>query len=956
MIATSHAGNRDKSRVKVGILHSLTGTMAIGEVSLKDAELMAIAEINAQGGVLGKTIEAIVEDGASLAPQFARKAKKLLQTERVVAIFGGWTSATRKAVLPILEEYNAQLWYPVEYEGLESSPHIFYTGICPNQQLEPAVNWAVRNKGKRFYLIGSNYVFPRTLHKMIKAHLKQLGATVVGEEYAPLGGNDFGEIIHRIQKTQPDVVFNTLNGDSNIAFYQQYRNAGIGSEEIPIIAVSVAEDELRRIGPAATGHYSTWSYFQSVDTPTNHKFVRNFKARYGENRVTSDPIEAAYTQVYLWKQAVEKAGTFAVDAVREAAYDQTFEAPGGVVRIERNNHLWKPCRIGEILPNGQFKIVWESDGAIKPLPWLGLEEVSGSVSTVAIDMLAEVSQAIQYSCQMEAKSQQLEAAMAQLKETNQRLQHTQEELLESQRQFRLLRSRVELLKRRLSSQIHTSLNIETILKTAVGEIRTLLDIDRCQFLWYKKDKNRYELSRESWHPQRSHVGGDNAFTHMAALTQPLGHLELLKIDDVKGDPQLDPPTRQMLEARSVKSLLGVGMETHSGERGAIVCLDGTSGHPWTESEIELLQDVAMQLAIAIEQAQLYDRSCIAAAAATAQAEKLKKALEELQQTQAQLIQTEKISGLGTLVAGVAHEINNPVNFIYGNLSYANNYLQELLELVRLYEEHYGEPVPAIQQYVEEIDLEFLKQDMPQMLSSMKIGAERISELVRSLRNFSRTDKGELKLVNIHEGITSTLLILHHRLKGDRTGIAIAVEKEFGELPAIECYSSQLNQVFMNIISNAIDALESSVDSHSSFVTGHSSSVKGSNDIGQTTKTYGQMTNNKGRTIRIRTEWPDPDWVTVRISDNGPGMSEVVQQQLFEAFFTTKPEGKGTGLGMSISYQIVVERHKGEIECVSAPGEGTEFCIKLPVRQTPNLPASPTESETAQVPTMKGGLT
>ncbi|HEY9836221.1 MAG TPA: urea ABC transporter substrate-binding protein, partial [Vampirovibrionales bacterium] len=538
MSKTSETGNHCKSSVKVGILHSLSGTMAIGEASLKDAELMAIAEINAAGGVLGKAIEPVIEDGASLPAQFAQKARKLIEQEQVVTIFGGWSSASRKAVLPVLEEFNAQLWYPVEYEGLESSAHIFYTGICPNQQVEPALSWAIANKGKRIYLIGSNYVFPRTINKIIRAHLKQQGGEIVGEEYILLGEQDFQDIIPRIQATQPDLVFNSLNGDSNIAFYHQYRKAGISATELPILAVSVAEDEVRRIGEAATGHYATWGYFQSVNTPQNQKFVHNFQARYGKNRVTSDPIEAAYTQVYLWKQSVETAGTFDVEQVRKAAYNQTFEAPGGVVRIEANNHICKTCRIGEILPNGQFKIVWETPQAIAPLPWLGIETVSGSVSAVAIEMLGEVSQAIQYSCQMEEKSRQLEMAMAEVKATNERLERTQAELVASETRFRELRSRVELLKRRLSSQINTSLNIDTILKTAVSEIRNLLSIDRCQFLWYNTDCNppTYEPSQEARDPMQSPDCTDNPLAEIPVLGKALQQLQLLQVDDVIADP------------------------------------------------------------------------------------------------------------------------------------------------------------------------------------------------------------------------------------------------------------------------------------------------------------------------------------------------------------------------------------------------------------------------------------
>ena len=375
---------------------------------------MAIAEINENGGILGQCIKPIVEDGASDPALFETKARKLVERDTVNTIFGCWTSASRKAVLPVVEQFNTLLWYPVQYEGLECSRNIFYTGSCPNQQVEPAVTWLLKNKGKRFYLLGSNYVFPRTANKIITSQLKQQGGMVVGEEYVSLGIREFTDIITRIKQARPDVVFNTLNGDSNLAFYHQYKASGITAAEIPIMAASVAEAELQNIGETAVGHYACWSYFQSLNTPHNREFVQKFQARYGADRVTSDPIEAAYSQVYLWKQAVEQAQSFDVERVRVAAYGQSFEAPGGFVRIEPNHHVWKACRIGQILPTGQFDIIYTSDNPIKPLPWLGVEEVNFTRSDVVIELLAEVSQGIYQSLRWERKSRELQATKTQL--------------------------------------------------------------------------------------------------------------------------------------------------------------------------------------------------------------------------------------------------------------------------------------------------------------------------------------------------------------------------------------------------------------------------------------------------------------------------------------------------------------------------------------------------------------
>ncbi len=361
----------DTAPVKVGILHSLSGTMAISETSLRDVELMAIEEVNAAGGVLGRKVQPIVEDGASDWPTFAEKSKKLLLSDKVCSVFGCWTSASRKAVLPVFEKNNGLLWYPVQYEGEECSHNVFYTGAAPNQQIEPAVSWLLKNRGKKFYLLGSDYVFPRTANLVIKAQLRKEGGQLVGEEYTPLGHLEYSTVVNKIRSAKPDVVFSTINGDSNVAFYKQLKNAGISAKDIPVMAVSVAEDEMRGIGGSvAEGHYAAWNYFQSVNSPVNKAFVAKFKKRFGANRVTDDPIEAAYFQVHLWAQAVKKAGSIDVNAIRQGALGQQFHAPEGTVTIDqKNQHTWKTVRIGQIRTDGQFDIVYSTPEPVAPIPW-----------------------------------------------------------------------------------------------------------------------------------------------------------------------------------------------------------------------------------------------------------------------------------------------------------------------------------------------------------------------------------------------------------------------------------------------------------------------------------------------------------------------------------------------------------------------------------------------------------
>lgn len=358
--------------VKVGLLHSLSGTMSISETSVRDAELLAISEINANGGVLGKQIEAVQADGASDPQIFADEARKLLQNEKVVTVFGCWTSASRKAVKPVFEELYGLLWYPVQYEGMEASPNIMYMGASPNQQIVPAVDYCAETIGKRMFLVGSDYVFPRTANKIIKAQLAQLDGECLGEEYIQMGGTDFNAVVKKILEVKPDVILNSLNGDSNVAFFAALAKAGITSAKIPVMSFSIAEEEVAKMNlENLAGHLVSWNYYETTQTPRNEKFVTDYKEKYGDDRMTGDPIEAAYIAVYMWAAACEKAGSFDVEAVRVASKGLSFSAPEGIVTIDGGNqHLYKQVRIGKINNKGLIDEVWATPSAIKPDPYL----------------------------------------------------------------------------------------------------------------------------------------------------------------------------------------------------------------------------------------------------------------------------------------------------------------------------------------------------------------------------------------------------------------------------------------------------------------------------------------------------------------------------------------------------------------------------------------------------------
>lgn len=361
-----------KETIKVGILHSLTGTMAISEMPVVDAVLLAIQEINSRGGVLGKSIQPIIADGRSDPEIFKKKAEELITKDHVSVIFGCWTSSSRKAVKPIIEQHKALLIYPVQYEGLEKSPNILYTGAAPNQQIIPAIKWLSDTlKPVKYFLVGSDYIFPHMANAIIKDQVSALHARVVAEEYLPLGSFDVDSIIKKISSENPDVIINTINGDSNIAFFKALKNLGISSEKIPVMSFSISENMVRGVGPELLqGHYASWNYFQSIDNKKNKDFVEAFQKEYGRHRLTSDPMEAGYFGVYLWSSAVEKAGSPSPDLVINSLKSQKFDAPEGMVSVDPETmHTWKTARIGKLKPDGQFEVVWSSNSPIKPNPF-----------------------------------------------------------------------------------------------------------------------------------------------------------------------------------------------------------------------------------------------------------------------------------------------------------------------------------------------------------------------------------------------------------------------------------------------------------------------------------------------------------------------------------------------------------------------------------------------------------
>jgi two-component system, NtrC family, sensor kinase len=455
----------------------------------------------------------------------------------------------------------------------------------------------------------------------------------------------------------------------------------------------------------------------------------------------------------------------------------------------------------------------------------------------------------------------------------------------------------EKLLNHITSQIRSSLDFNAILTPTMEKIRDFLQIELCNFVWYfhGKPEDSWEVINESRHPDLPSTIGRYPAEIMGALPQKLLRQEILRIDDV--DKVEDLQWQNFVRSLGFKSVLSIPLQIRFGLIGTITCCSQQHRH-WKDDEIELLQAVMEQLAIALNQTELYNQT-------QTKAIELEQAFKSLQHTQTQLVQSEKMSSLGKMVAGIAHEINNPVTFIHGNLTHAECYVKDILNLLNLYKCYDPNIEEIIKTEIEKIDLEFLIEDLSKLFESMKTGTARIREIVLSLRTFSRLDEAELKTVNIHEGIDSALLILEHRLKSTNQRPVITINKNYTNLPNIDCFAGDLNQVLMNIFNNAIDALE---------------------------ETFTQNQQCKNPIVWVKTEKIDDNQIAIRISDNGIGISPSVKPRIFDPFFTTKPVGKGTGMGLATSYQIITEKHGGKLDCNSNPGEGTEFIITIPISQ------------------------
>lgn len=477
-----------KRKIKVGIIHSLSGTMSFSESPLVDATLMAIDEINQSGGVLGAQITPVIEDCASDAEVYARKTARLIKRDGIAHFFGCWTSASRKAVKPLVEAHNALLWYPVQYEGLEESPNIVYTGNCLNQQIEPAVKWAAQNLGKTCYLVGSDYVYPRTANELIRTLCRRYGVQVLGESYRPLGSENFERVVNDIIKLNPEVVFNTINGDSNLAFYYYLDRAGNKPGKIPVMAFSIGEVELKDIGLSIIGHYACCGYFQCLEHTENLDFIQRFQKRYGSNRVVSDPVVSAYVQPFLWKCLIEKSDTFNVIKLKEHIAGISHIGPSGTIEITRNHHAVRPALIGKVNSDLQFDMAWQQKEWIEPHPWLGLENIDLTAKEMIKGALAAYPETLDFSAKLKAEIE--------------KRKHAENELKKERTSHKDTRSKYQALFKAIPAGV-IIVDIETgVIHDCNARFEKLINKSRSvlrkQCIWEQAPPDKWESARQSF--------------------------------------------------------------------------------------------------------------------------------------------------------------------------------------------------------------------------------------------------------------------------------------------------------------------------------------------------------------------------------------------------------------------------------------------------------------------------
>ena len=984
------AGHKHKT-VTIGLLHSLTGNMSVSERMLLDAELMAIDEINSSGGVRDCRIEPLIADGASDPATFARKANELISAG-VSSLFGCWTSASRKAVKPVVESNNHLLWYPIQYEGLEESPNIVYTGTCVNQQIEPALDWLIRNIGCRIFLIGSDYVFPRTANKLIRALTarRNNSTTIVGEEYISLDCSDFTGVIAKIQKAKPDAVFNIINGESNIIFYGQYHEAGITSDKIPILAVSVAELELKPVVSMAAGHLACWNYFQSLDNKENKKFLAEFRKRYGVNRICSASGVLAYSQIYLWKNLVQAERSFDASLISQRVSGCEFESPAGFLKIGPNRHVPLPAYIGRLRNDGEFEILWDSNGTIQPLPWLGIEEIDIPASGVVKEILAAYPDMVDYNVNLNREAfvrKQAEIALQRLnenlekkiKERTAELQEANEQLISEIDERKRVKIQIER-----QGNLLKAINrvfVETLKATSETEVANTclivaqeLTDSRFGFIGEITPEGKFStiaLSDPGWEACRMPKTNSIILINNMEIRGIWGKVLLDECPLIVNDPASFPDRVGVPEGHPLlKSFLGVPLKDESKVFGMIAVANNESGFTEVHQRdlealsfafVEALRRTRTKMALYESEGKFrsFSEQAFVGVYLT-QGKSIKYVNPKFAEIFGYTVEEclNKISFLDLIypedLSMVEEQVKKRMSGKIKFVNYSFRGVKKNKEIINL--DVYGSTViyngkPATTGTILDItERNKIEEQLRQAQKMEEIGhlaggvAHDFNNILTAIIGYGSILKNKIPASDpLHAHINHILVSSEKAASLTHSLLA------FSRKQMINLQSINMNEIvfgLQNILKRVItENIEIKV-----ITTEADLIVKA--DRNQTEQVIINLATNardampNGGRLIIATGEVEIDeqfirfhhygeagkYAVLSVTDTGVGMDEKTREQIFEPFYTTKEVGKGTGLGLAMVYGTI-KQHGGFINVYSEPGEGTAFRIYLPLTES-----------------------
>ncbi|WP_321404457.1 transporter substrate-binding protein [Maridesulfovibrio sp.] len=917
------------SDIPIGILHSLDGPMASSERMLIDAALLAVNEINARGGLLGRQVRPYVGERLEEAADFGLEAEKLICNRGVRSLFGCWTSASRKKVKPVVEQEGSLLWYPVQYEGLEQSSNIVYTGSCMNQQIVPMIRWALSMGRKRIALIGSDYVFPRTANKLIASMLTKTDAAIVHESYHPLNCSDFHPVFDALSESRPDLIINSINGYGNISFFEQLQSFPSLTQPDLICSLSCCEILFSMLSYRPKGLLACWGYFQSLDTPANKLFLSKLEGI--DYRISSDPLATAYSQVLLWASIVDRIGSCDPADILANLSGSAIDSPLGWLEIQANHHVSRSGYIGRYNESGQFDILWQSEKPIAPLPWLGVENADIPFKELVIQILSQVPEDVTLRSNLEAEIVSRKKLAT--------------ELAESERKFK------EIAKASPVGIIITDTygNVQYANCRAVEMCSTTFDQMKkrgwTHFLemkdkllifqkWFNAEtltENRLEFRIKRKEETDIWVLGQivkmgNTQSEMSGFIitltdiNPIKEAELdhkllsavidqaaeaILITDTSGIITYVNPAFETISGYSAKDVVGhnpsiIKSNEHEDSFYANMWESINRGQVWKGQIVNLGKNGSRFTQDTIIAPVRNDNGKIVNFVSVA------RDISQQLVIEAQLRQAQKLESIGELAAGIAHEINTPTQYVTTNVKFLEDSYPEILETLdrlntirNMGSENYSwEKVESIvADMMDEEDLKFLAEDIPNAIKESTEGLRRIADIVKSVKQLAHPGETQKSYHDLNGIIYDAVTVSTNEWK-----YVAEVEMELDEnLPPLYCLKGEMGQVILNLIINSAHAIEQS--------SGHDKTDKG---------------------LILVKNYTEEDSIILKIKDTGCGMPEHVMKKAFDPFFTTKQIGKGTGQGLAIAYNVIVNIHNGSIVLDSKEGVGTTVTMTLPI--------------------------